>query len=201
MAIILHACGNQGKKQSPMEKSESEAGKNKIENKELVTKTGKIFIVNQSKSLGASLRKIKVETKNFENVNEVFDLGDVDPVEEIFLEDLDKNGFDELYILTRSVGSGSYSSIYGFVSNNDKSVTSLYVPENAENKNQSNDFFAGFRGHNTFSVKNGRLINTFPAYLPNDANSNPSGGKRKVIYALIAGETGWILKPVELLKE
>jgi len=116
-------------------------------------------------------------------------------VEKVFLADLDGNGFDEIYLLTRRAGSGSYSSMYGVASNKDKSATLIYVPEISEKQMGRGGLFEGFMGHNKFSVEDGKLINTFPVYLENDSNTNPTGGKRKVLYQLILGEAGWILKP------
>ena len=54
-------------------------------------------------------------------------------------------------------------------------------------------------GHNKFSLEDGKLVNSFPVYLENDSNANPTGGKRKILYRLIAGEAGWILKPEKIL--
>ena len=41
----------------------------------------------------------------------------------------------------------------------------------------------------------------FPVHLENDNNTNPTGGKRKIVYGLIAGEAGWILKPQQIINK
>ncbi len=99
---------------------------------EYVTESGKKFMVRVDKSLGASIQKLTVETREFEIVNDTYDLGELDPVENVFLSDLDGDRFEEIYITARSAGSGSYGSIYGFASNRDKSVSEIYVPEPGE---------------------------------------------------------------------
>ncbi len=161
--------------------------------KEYKTKTNKTFVVYEDKSLGASISLLKIESRNFEVANDTFNLGEVDPIDNIFVEDLDKNGFDELYVVTRSAGSGSYSTIYGFASNNDKSVTPIYVSGISESN------LNGYRGHNSFSVVNGSLVNSFPVFKEEDTNANPTNGTRKIRYELLAGEAGWVIKPTEII--
>lgn len=160
---------------------------------EYVTTSGKKFIVEEDRSLGTSITRLKVGTSGFEAVNRVHDFGEIDPVINVFLADLDKNGFEEIYIVTRSVGSGSYSNIYGLASNKDKSATPIYVRPISDKDKSETGFFEGFMGHNSFEINSGTLLNIFPVYKENDPNAKPSGGMRKVAYRLVAGEAGWIL--------
>ena len=175
--------------------------KDAVQLTEHTTKSGKKFIVSIDHSLGESLKYVEIKTDGFEAVNSNHIVGEIDPVEEVIIADLDRNGFDEIYILTRSSGSGSYGNIYGMVSNRDKSATPFYVPEISEKQMEKGGLFEGFMGHNKFSVEDGKLVNTFPIYLENDSNLNPTGGKRKILYDLIAGEAGWILKPNSIIEE
>ncbi len=161
------------------------------------TSSGKIFILTSDQSLGASIAEVSLETKGFEIINERIDLGPIDPVETVFIADLDSNGFDELYLTTRSAGSGSYSHIYGFASNRDRSVTPIYVPAVNTLSKDRQSMFAGYRGHNEFVRDGQNIINTFPVYNKYDSNADPTGGQRTVYYRLIAGEAGWILEPVQ----
>jgi hypothetical protein len=162
-----------------------------------VTESGKIFMVRVDKSLGASIHKVSLETREFEIVNDTYDLGEVDPVENIFLGDLDEDGYEEIYITTRSAGSGSYGSIYGFASNRDKSVSEIYVPEPGDLPDKGL-YFQGYRGHNKFLVENGVLVNEFPVYAESDTNAKPTLGKRTVFYTLEHGEASRILSPVRV---
>jgi len=162
----------------------------------LSTESGKVFKVVEDNTLGASISNIYVVTEGFPNSRDTFRFESVDPVEQVFLADLDKNGFEELYITTRSAGSGSYSQIYGLVSNRDLSATPFYLPEISQKEYESGGLFEGYRGHNTFYLENDILINEFPLYKNHDVNSTPTGGKRKVIYQLVKGEASWILKTI-----
>ena len=164
---------------------------------ELKTASNKLFRVIEDKTQGASLSSITIETEGFEVVNETHELGTTDPIEHLFLYDLDNNGYEELYLTTRSAGSGAYSSIYGIASNRDRSTSSIYIPPIEALAEKKKAYFKGFQGHNVYALIKGALTNTFPIYLENDSNSQPMGGEVRVVYALIAGEASWILEPVE----
>ena len=162
---------------------------------EYVTRSGKIFIVVEDHSPGASLVRVKVETRGFTEVNGMVNLGEMDPVEKIFLADLNRDGFEELYLVTRSAGSGSYAFVHGLASNRDKSATPIHVPELTENDFRRGAFFTGFGGHNTIDLRDGRLVNSFPVF---DDHYRRTGVTRNVFYALVAGEAAWILKPATM---
>lgn len=196
-SLLMFACQNPQKHKSENLKS----GEPAVKSTEYETKSGKKFIVRTDHSIGASICDVQIETRDFEVVNTIHKIGMIDPVEEVILADLDKNGFEEIYLFTRSAGSGSYGNIYGVASNKDKSATLIYVPEISEKQIEKGGLFEGFMGHNKFSIEDGKLINIFPVYLEGDNNANPTGGKRKILYRLIAGEAGWILGPVRIVEE
>ena len=86
--------------------------------KAYTTTTGKTIAVSQTHPAGRSLATIEIRTEGFEHsFREVFE--DRDPVSDVFVADLDGNGFDEIYIVSKSAGSGSYGSVLGFASNKD----------------------------------------------------------------------------------
>ena len=88
-----------------------------VEKREFTTASGKKSVLFLERTGGASLVKAKLETSEFNKANDIFDLGEIDPVEDAFLADLDQNDFEEFYFTTRSTGSGSYSTLYGYASN------------------------------------------------------------------------------------
>lgn len=168
---------------------------------EYKTKSGKLFVVHFDHSMGASICDVIVETLGFSSNNTRHKLGVIDKVEKIFLADLDNNGFEEIYIVTRSAGSGSYSAIYGIASNKDKSATPVYIRPISENQKEKGRMFEGFMGHNQFLHKHNKLINSFPVYLDGDSNAKPTGGQRKIQYQLKAGEAGWIVEPAKIIEQ
>jgi hypothetical protein len=102
--------------------------------------------------------------------------------------DLNGDNAPELYIVTRSDGSGSYGNIIAYSSNNNKSASQIYLPELK---------FKGYMGHDRFEVKEDRIERTFPVYNDGDANCCPAGGEHTIVYKLVAGEAGWILQMQE----
>jgi len=157
--------------------------------KEYKTKTGKTIIISETHPVGQSLSTIKITTKDFEhNYPEIYQ--DRDPISDVFIADLDGNGFDEIYIITISAGSGSHGTVLGFASNKDKSLSMINFPE----IQKGDENFEGYMGHDTFKIEDQKLVRTFPIYNQGDTNQNPTGGTRKLVYGLYPGEAMWQLK-------
>jgi len=164
--------------------------------KEILTSTGKSFIVEERKQ-SASLSKLTITTKGFTNTQEVFEIKDTDPLSQFFTLDLNKDGFEELYLITKSTGSGSYERVMGFASNKDLSVTPVYVPKMTEKDMEAKGNFTGYMGHDSIYVANKKLYRKFPVYLEGDPNCCPTGGNTTLSYQLRAGEAGWILETIK----
>jgi len=196
LLFLVFSCQNSSKQKN----KDLEAAKSGPQAIEYITQSGNSYLVRIDHSAGASICNVEIESKGFSEVQIKHKLDSIDPVTDIFLVDLDKNGFEEIYLITSSAGSGSYSTIYGFVSNKDKSVSPVYVQEITEAQIEEG-LFAGFMGHNHFSVIDGKLVNSFPVFLKEDTNSNPTGGNRTVGYVLLPGEAGWILKPEKVIEK
>ena len=106
------------------------------------------------------------------------------------VEDLDANGFPEIYVYVSSAGSGSYGSLVAYAANKKKSLTEIFLPDLGEDKVNSK----GYMGHDQFAVGEGSLLRRFPIYKAGDSNAKPSGKTRQLQYKLKAGEAGWLLK-------
>ena len=106
------------------------------------------------------------------------------------IDDLDANGFPEVYIYVTSAGSGSYGSLAAWAVNNGKSMTPIFLPPVADSPTLSK----GYMGHDEFAVVEGTLVQRFPLYREGDANARPTGKTRQLQYKLKAGEAGWILR-------
>ena len=173
-----------------------DADASKLIVKDITTSTGKSFKVEERKQ-SASLSKLTITTKGFSNTQEMFEIKDTDPLSRFFTLDLNKDGFEELYLITRSTGSGSYERIMGFASNNDLSVTPVYVPKMIEKDMEPEGDFMGYMGHDSIYAANKQLYRKFPVYLEGDANCCPTGGNTTLTYQLRAGEAGWILETIK----
>lgn len=159
---------------------------------EYVTRSGKSLFIEESHPLGQSLSNIQIKSSGFEHdLSEMVE--DSDPITDVYVADLDKNGFDEIYIVTMSSGSGSYGNIIAFASNRDKSLSMIYFPKAAK----GDERFTGYMGHDHFQISDDTLIRSFPIYESSDNNSNPTGGTRTLAYRLFPGEASWQLKIVD----
>ena len=153
------------------------------------TTSGKSIIVSETHPIGQSLSNIRINTRDFEhNHSEIYT--DRDPISDVIVADIDANGFDEIYIITTSAGSGSYGNVLGFASNRDRSLSMINFPDIQHNK----ELFEGYMGHDSFTIENNKLVRTFPVYNGEDTNQNPTGGNRKLIYGLFPGEAMWQLR-------
>lgn len=106
------------------------------------------------------------------------------------IADLNGDGSPEIYAFASSAGSGGYGSLIAYSSNNNKSISPIYLPDLADDKKNSK----GYMGHDGFAVVETILARRFPIYNPGDSNAKPTGGTRQLQYKLVAGEAGWILK-------
>ena len=150
--------------------------------RQFTSTTGKIFLVSELHPMGKSLSHIVMRSKGFEfEINDT--IKSTDPISEIFMADLDSNGFEELYIVTQSAGSGSYGRIIGYSSNRDKSGTSIHVEDQDSSPSEE------YSGHDRYSIGKKGLIRTYKNY---------TGQEGQVLYKLLKGEAGWILKPILL---
>lgn len=201
IVIVFAACHNSKDKKANNLSTDKVEVESKIETSQHQTQTGKQFIIHADYSNGVSICDLKVETWGFTESNTIHNFGLIDPVTDVFIIDLDKNGFEEIYIITTSAGSGSYSNIYGLASNKDKSATPIYIPTISQEQLSARGIFEGYRGHNKFHVQNGIITNTFPIFNDTDTNAIPTGKKRKLSYSLVAGEAGWILETSQILSK
>lgn len=159
----------------------------------LKTSTGKsIKLITDQKS--SSLNDLKIVALDFTNTKDTFKIEDCDPLQHAWIKDLDGNGYDELYLITTSSGSGSYATIYGFASNQDLSMTPIYIPEISEKDLLPEGTYYGYMGHDSIYAANNKIYRKYPVYKEGDANCCPTGGNKTLSYALKQGEASWILK-------
>lgn len=106
------------------------------------------------------------------------------------IDDLDSNGYPEIYVFVTSAGSGSYGSLVAYAIDNGKSLSGIYLPQIADDKKHSE----GYMGHDEFDVLEGTFVQRFPIYRKGDPNASPTGGTRQLQYKLKPGEAGWVLQ-------
>jgi hypothetical protein len=116
-------------------------------------------------------------------------------ITEVEVEDLNADGFPEIYVYVTSAGSGSYGSLIAYASNGNLSISPIYLPPLEDDPAAA----AGYMGHDSFVVGEGNLVRSFPVYREGDTNAAPTGGTRQIQYRLKAGEAGWLLEPDKVL--
>lgn len=161
--------------------------------KEINTSTGRSYAIIENKK-SASISDLNITPNGFPNFKETFRINEVNPLTQIFVQDLDDDGFEELYLITTGVGSGAYGMIHGYASNNDKSVSPIYIPEITEKDLLPKNNFYGYMGHDSIYVSNKTLLRKFPIYLKDDENCCPTGGIKIIEYKLTKGEASWRLE-------
>lgn len=160
--------------------------------KDYQTKSGKTWTVTEEKT-SASQSALLISSKGFTVTNDSVKIEGTDPLEQVLQADLNKDGFEEIYLISRSAGSGSNATIHGFSSNKDKSFSGIHVQELTDKDVAKGGKFEGYMGHDSVYVQGNMLARQFPVYKEGDANAAPTGGKRIVYYALKPGEAAWQL--------
>jgi len=163
-----------------------------INAQEFQTKTGKTWIISEEK-ISASQSNLQIGTRGFSAVKDSVKIEGTDPLEQVILADLNKDGFEEVYLITRSTGSGSSATLHGFGSNKDKSFSGIHVQEVTDKDVYKGGKFEGYMGHDSIYLQGSLLARQFPVYKDGDANAAPTGGKRIIFYTLKAGEATWQL--------
>jgi membrane-bound inhibitor of C-type lysozyme len=146
-------------------------------------KSGKTLVVEVDNSESASINKLKITSDDFKEAISI--KMETDPITSVFLADLDKNGYEELYLITTTAGSGSYGEVYAFVSDKDVQIIQCSIPEITENETKGGAVFEGYMGHDTFYIKDSLLAREFPVYKEKDTNANPTGGTKRIFYTLV----------------
>lgn len=197
--FFLLACQNKSTRNVPSKVEPEDSEQDHTELRVIKTSSGKEFHIFVDHSMGSSIKQVRIETRHFPNRNETYNFGAIDPIKDIWITDLDSNGYEELIFTTQGAGSGSYGKIYGFASNKDKSATPIYVRPLKTLEKLHPDIVHSYRGHDRIALsEKHKIIRTFPLYGKDDPNSKPSGGSVEIEYSLIAGEAGWILDPNQI---
>ncbi len=190
----------------------------KINTTEYTTQSGKKFIIRAS-ATNYSYLDLMVTTKSFFPNNEyTHSLENIDPIVDIWYTDLNSDGYNEWFIITRNIGSGGYGNLFGYISDEDTRVVHVEIPPLTERETMG-----GYMGHDTFHLETkdfGKveiecyywrrdrscfhphheifIIREFPLYNEGDGSVNPSGGRVKIQYSLMKQNENFVLTPVKV---
>lgn len=156
---------------------------------QLKNSNNQILFVKQKFTKGKSIANLYLKTDRFkQDVNLIIE--DQDPLENVLLYDLNLDGNDEVFLFTRSAGSGSYAGLISFLSNRN-TLLPIKLPEIKEEDLNEKGCFHGYKGHDVFELFESELIRKFPIYNDGDPNSTPTGGNRIIIYQLKKSFNQW----------
>ena len=145
---------------------------------------GVSYIVKEDKSLGESVSRITVLATDSTHTDSL-NIGDKDPVQSGMVADLDDNQHDELYLVTRSAGSGTYAHVLGFMRDEQNKLVAIAVPEIGASDQSKGAPFEGYMGHDSVYIEQHWLVRKYPVYKPGDAHDKPTGGMREIKYSLV----------------
>ena len=150
------------------------------------TSTGKAYVVERKEKDGKVEYVLNGEGFKFAKETKLLNHADV---KDILTADLDKDGFDEAYIIYDCQEKGEASPVIAaFVSFKDRAFGPIYV------RAASAKQLKGYQGHDKIYIENGQLVREFPIF---DGEKN-TGKTQRLTYRLSAGEAGFVLKPVLL---
>jgi len=106
--------------------------------------------------------------------------------------DLNADGSPEIYIFIAAPNRGE---LLAFSTNKKKSLSYISVPDLKEESTES----PVYRGGDEFAVLENVLGRRFPLFPDNPNETKPTGKLRQIQYKLVPGESGWLLKPDQVL--
>jgi hypothetical protein len=144
----------------------------------VIFKSGKTLHIEVESSESVFTNKVNITSRGFKE--DISINLKTEPITDVFTADLDKNSYEELYLITTSAGSGSYGEVYAFISNKDIDIIQCSLT----NMTEPETYLVGYMGHDSFYIENSLLIRKFPVYIKQDYNANPTGGTKKIEYTL-----------------
>jgi hypothetical protein len=100
------------------------------------------------------------------------------------IDDLNSDGYPDLVLYVYTDSSAVFGTVYAFVSKANKSVVGCFLPDPV----MDGKINLGYKGHDTFSLMEGYLLEKFPIYKTGDDKDSPSGGTRVILYQLVPDE-------------
>jgi len=160
--------------------------------KEYRTKSGKIIGITETHPIRENLSTVKISSTCLHLETPIV-LKDINPIEKVTVSDLNNDGYDELYITTRSIDTNSFSELFGFASNHDKGLTQINL-QSSRKVSGKVGIFDGCLGHEIYKFEKEAIVLEFPVYNEKNGDSTPTGVTRVITYALNSDKSGYNLK-------
>jgi hypothetical protein len=102
------------------------------------------------------------------------------------VDDLNSDSYPDLLMIIYSDSNAVHGTVYCLLSEANKSLVPCYLPDVSYDPKVNK----GYKGHDTFSLLEGTLLQRFPIYNPGDADDKPTGGTRTLMYQVTKGDGG-----------
>ena len=106
------------------------------------------------------------------------------------IDDLNNDGFPDLILYIYTGPHFEFGTVYVFASQDNKTIAPFVLPDPMLDGKLKD----GYKGHDMFTLIEGKLLREFPIYLASDSTGKPSGGKRFVRYNVVQGARGFEFK-------
>jgi len=200
-SLIFISCGEEKKPEILVKKDSVEMivkeDTTLIVYKEHETKTGKKFIIIESKPT-ESVSNYYVTGSGFNNFKDTLSFPLKNPMHNSLIADIDGDGFEELYIITKSTGSESFLNIFGAASNGDTALAEIKAFDTSTEEYQKDENLAGYLGNDSIYFSGKNIIREFPVYKSSDLAEDNTKGKKRITYKLKKGDEFYELEISEV---
>lgn len=104
----------------------------------------------------------------------------------VMVDDLNSDGLADLVLFLYTDSAAIHGTAYAMLSDGTKSILPCGLPDPA----LDGKINAGYKGHDTFSMLEGTVLQRFPIFKPGDTDNHPTGGTRTIQYTITKGESG-----------
>jgi hypothetical protein len=142
----------------------------------------------------SSMAQIHVQGIGFQQANQTLCFDKVSPFESALVADIDNNGFEELYVITRSRGKKKQAGIYGIVSVGGVKYKTIYIPEFDAANGSSFSYLDGYKGNDSIFIKDKTLKRIFQVTFFDSVAHVRRNGFREITYKLVEFDNSFSLQ-------
>jgi hypothetical protein len=141
-----------------------------------------------------SVAQIHVQGIGFQQTNQTLCFNNVAPFESALVADIDNNGFEELYVITRSTGENKQARIYGISSVGGVKYKTIYIPDFDAANSATLVHLEGYKGNDSIFIKDKTLKRIFPVTFFDSVENCDRKVFREISYKLVEYDNSYSLQ-------